>query len=1686
MSLPRYLLSALVLALPLSTSANAATPPSAQPANQAPSSSRLALQKSIERMPVSFFPLAQPGGATSYVARGAGFSLDVAASSLTLETEHKLPAAPTQQAASAGMMTYSRAADVERLRTRIDFLGASASATLVGLDPASSRVNYLIGKDPAKWQRDLPTYGRIRANGLYPGIDLVYYGNNRGGRPGALEYDLVVSPHADPAQVRLRVSGDRRAVLDAAGNLCLDGLGGSMRLARPVLYQSGDTGRQPIDGKFVEVAENEFAFHVAAYDHAKPLIVDPQINLLYATYAGGIHNDEAYDMALDASGAAYITGWSASQDFPVTGNAIQTVRKTIGSYLYDMVALKLDSSGNLVYSTYLGGTYNDQGDSIVVNPDGSVYIAGFTQSADFPVTANAFQPNYGGGSDGFLVKISSDGSQLLYSTYLGGTGDESIGKLLLNADGSLWMSGGASAAGLPTSTGAFQSKPNGTDNYFVAKAVFDGSGNMTLPALTYIGGSNTSEENGYADLATDAAGNLYLGGGTNSGDYPVTANAYEKPFPTSGGCYNSSVPNSIGTLTKFSPDLTKALYSTVIGGHTEDQQGYPVCNQFVRTVHVDPSTGNIWLVGTVGMSDFPTTANAISKQLNGNGYAGVDDFVAELSADGSTLLYGTYLGGSQFDYGSRAAWDANNNIWIVGTTQSTDYPVTSDALQPTIGGGYDTTLTELSPDGSRIVYATYLGGSGDDDYYGHPQVRIDAQGSVRLTGDTGSTNYPVTASAFQPLFANGDSGADTYDVYYAVLGSGTIGAISTTVGGNTGDTTVTIGGAGLVQGATCSLIEGKTTIQATSAIVNAAGTSITCTFPLSGAVAGTYDISVTNGSGGATYTKAGAFTVQSGGAPQLWANVVGRPEIRTGTNSEFVINVGNSGTVDAILPKIWLHLPANSTFTFPGGLASTNTNEPGDFSQDANFHGTDGSEYVPFFLGKISAGQTVVLPIVLNSTMNQTLFEVDAYTSLPFFATSEAASAEVQQYLANTASIPSACAAANAFAQDCLGFEATDYANLIAGSDGGTIANGVKTSYGITLTQADGFSYFLTAIQNLLTNKGSVTGDVRFLQMPNNRAPHALRPDASGTPVNANPFQGFFGGVGFYNQRRKSDDGKMDVNCSPIGPSYDCTANPGAGCPLGDKCQNYNCTDGSNYTSYITGGGSSAACSTPPKFCPAQKAPGSLARRATYTPFSIPRSNSAGSGGGSGTGTGGGDGDSCGGSGGSVDPNYKTGRPGDGSASEYIQNLPLTYSVGFENEATATLPAAAVVVTDQLDPTKVDLSTLTLSSIGFGTNLITLPSGLTSYQTNYAPPGVTAYTVRIQGSVNTTTGLLKYTFQTIDPTTGQPPTDPTIGFLPPDVDGIEGQGAVTFSVRPLATDTTNTAIPNQATVVFDTNAPIMTPTWLNTIDVDPPASTVGILPASQASTTIPVTWSGTDKGSGIAFYSIYVSDNGGPYTVFQNQVTATGATYTGTLGHTYGFYSIATDNVGNVEAAKSKADTTIGIGVTPDFSIAATSASISVAPGSSGSAMISITPVGGFAGAVTFACSGLPSEATCSFSPATVTPSGGAAATTLTIATTAASTSAAVARAGWSTVAALFSGLLLMLRVRRFRLQTAMRVMVALLALGVAGWSAIGCGGGSSKSTTSNPGTPAGTSTVTVTASSGALSHSTTVTLVVQ
>jgi len=1434
--------------------------PLAAPASLAQDRQPLLLQRSdrAARRAIGFNAnRGQAPGGVLWEAKGAAFEAWFLSGSFVLRTftarhppgrRDSLTGNDRAGAAGAGTWMRQPAADTARGEVEVDeqvvtLVDAAPYAAIEPLEPQPGKVSFFLGNDPKRWAAGLTVYSRLAYRNIYPGIDLVFYGNR-----GELEYDFVVAPGADPGRIRLRMN-DSAARVTANGEL-LAGREPGATLHRPVLYQNLDHGKRVVEGSFRVTGPDTVGFQFAEYDRRRTLVIDPAINLLYSTYASGVHNDEAWDEILDGQGNIYITGYSASQDFPVTANALQTTRGAIGTYTYNVIVMKFNSSGTLIFSTFLGGSNTALGQAIVAAPDGSVYVGGYTVGSDFPVTSNAYQKVPGGSKDAFLAKISPDGSHLVYSTYLGGSGDENIGKLMLNPDGSLWMAGLASAPGLTPSATAFQKQPNGTDNMFVAKAQFSSSGALQFPYLTFIGGSNQGEENPfyYIDLTLDSTGNVYLGASTNSGDYPVTSNAYERPFPLSGACTDSATPNSVGIVTKFSPDLSQMLYSTVIGGHTEDQNGYPDCNQSVLTIHLD-AQNNIWLVGTTGMSDFPVTPNAISRQLNLTGGAGVDDFVAELSADGSTLLYGTYLGGSQFDYGGRGVWDANNNIWIVGTSQSTDFPVTSNALQPHNAGGYDVTVTELNPSGTSILYSTYLGGSGDDNYEGQGRIRLDPAGNIYLASETSSTNFPVTSNALQAVYANGDPGPDGYDVFFSILGSATVGAISPSTAGNAGDATITINGAGFQTGSTCSLVMGSATIAAASATVAANGNSIVCTFALTGAAPGSYNVvvSIPNLN---PVVEQGAFTVTAGAGPNVWLSVVGRPAVRFNTPSTFMISYGNSGDADALGVTVFVIASAGVTAQYTGTLATLPAVPNLNYSQFPVSYQINGQTVIPLMLARIPAGASGSIPIQVTVPSGVTSFSLQAYNWEPF---------------------------ASSLAQLQMGF-------------------GTSTTPAVIEKLQERLRQPLLPMTAVILNPNAAANCINDLVQ------------LASTLIQAAPWaqdaQCAIALAGFVGNAISTVVGAEGSSASSAGMSL-------AGLYAGAGQTALSCVAalaGNTPVGIIV----NTILSAIQAALNAAQAINDCSQIAQ--PQNPQRKNGAGQG--------------------AVDPNDKSGPVGDGSASQFVQGAKgLTYDVAFENQPTATLPAAQVIVTDQLDPTKVNLATVTLSSISFGTHVFNLPSGTSSYNTTYNLNS--SLSVRIQGSLNPDSGLLTWTFTSIDPSTGLPPTDPTAGFLPPDTDGVKGQGAVVFTVAPKSGLATGTVISNVATVVFDANSPIQTPTWTNTIDSTRPVSAVQPLPSTQAQIVFPVSWSGTDVGSGIATYNVYVSDNGAGFVLWQPGVTSTSATYTGQPGHTYGFYSIATDGAGNVQAAKTSADaTTMVSGTASGFGLNPSSANVGSGGGS--------------------------------------------------------------------------------------------------------------------------------------------------------
>ena len=1706
-----------------------------------------------------------------WMTQGAGYRAAFLKDSFVVQTvdpvslgKGKRGAASPVQAEAAGtgsLQPHMQPARIREQRVQLD--GANPESVLEPLDERTGTVNLFEGSDPSRWITNASTWARLRYRNIYPGIDLVFYGNG-----GRLEYDFVVAPGADPGLIRMKISGDDAASETGHGELRIGGT-----VHKPVLYQNLARGKSVVEGSFLALTPDTFSFRFARYDKTRTFVIDPAISLLYSTYAGGIHNDQAYGMAVDAQGNTYITGWSASQDFPVTGNALQPVRRNIGVYLYDVVVMKFNSSGSLLYSTFLGGAQNDQGSAVVANADGSVYVGGFTQSTDFPVTSNAYQSAAGGGLDAFLARISADGSQLLYSTYLGGAGDEALTSLLLNADGSLWMSGVASQAGLPVSASAFQQKPNGIDNSFAAKAQFDSNGNLQIPYLTFIGGSQSGQTNGPGEgwpssLAVDTSGNVYYAGTTQSSDYPVTANAFEQPVTLSHGCDNSPNPNTIGVVTKFSPDLSQMLYSTYFGGKTEDQNGYPYCNEGITSIHLDPA-GDIWLYGYTAESDLPLTSNALSRQLNLTGNAnGQDAFLGELSPDGTKLLYGSYLGGSGLDGASTLAFDASGNLWLSGSSGSTDFPTTSNAFQAqNTSGGYDFTLVELNPAATSILYSTYLGGTSDNGF-NSMQLALDANGNVHLSGSTSSTSFPVTPNALQQVFANGDSGPDGDDIFYTELGTGEIVTATPSSGGNTGDTTLTVNGVGFQIGATCELTLNGNTVASTSSSVSPTGTSIRCTFPLAGVAPGSYNVVVLNPNSGTTFTQTAGFSVTSGGGPQLWSTIVGRPKIRTGVPSIVTVSYGNAGNTDAYMAPLEIDLPPNVSATYGVGVSPT----LGSGVQVTSSASTTAGTRIPLIVPHLAAGESRSYQISITDAVDGDNYTISTQLGLPWYGSLTAAEAELSsRSSALSSAISCTPAGASSSIDDCLDVYLTQYqasgataaqarslvATLETELQQSLVGNTPAVSAGTLPSPSSAYVGTTLVVTGLPS-----TDDTELVHDFATSTQYLFPIDTAHCVVSADNVNDAIGGVLY--QCTYSLPSPISGAELFTGNSYsrlDLITNPGNLIPEFDSCwtKSFSVTAAGTELDVQAGEPCSLDADADDPDDPNGGGGGGEPPPLPPPPPGPPTGNSV-----SGT------------TGGSIDPNAKAGNRGDGSASHFIQTTaPVPYAIYFENQPTATLPAAGVVVTDQLDPGKVDLSTLTLGSISFGANVIKPKGSANAFNTVYSINS--SLSVRLQASLDQSSGLLKWTFQSIDPATGLPPADPTVGFLPPDADGLEGQASVVFNVALKPGLTTGTRITNTASIVFDSNAPIATPAWVNTVDVDAPVSSVAALPATETTTTFPVAWSGSDNGSGIVSYTIYVSDNGAAFTLWQNAVQTTSASYTGTIGHTYGFYSIATDGVGNVQAAKSAADTTTIVSapsllatittltasptsatvgatvsftatVTPpagagaatgsvtfldgtaalgqvslngsgqatyatsslaagthaitavyggsstlaastssafnvtiqavpgDFAVSLSPASGSVSAGNSVTTVVGITPDNGFSQTVSFSCSGLPSGASCSFSPTTVTPAGAGASTTLTIQTAQkqASRRQGAGPRGEIKLALLGGGLFCLgIFSSRRRRWTSLAPFCLLAAL------MLGCSGGGSS-------VEPVTTTISITATAGSITHSASFTLTVQ
>ena len=560
-------------------------------------------------------------------------------------------------------------------------------------------------------------------------------------------------PGASPKPIRIHFAGADRLQLTPSGDLTIHAPNGQISFHKPDIYQEIDGRRQPIQGRFTLLAGNMAAFSLGSYNHAQPLVIDPI--LAYSTYLGGSLGAQVAGIEVDASGNAFVAGIAYSKNFPVTTGVFQPTNRAAVNY--NAFLTKLNPAGTaLIYSTYLGGTSNDGALALAIDSSGNAYLSGFSESVDFPVTAGAFQhTNRAAAHPGpfqdnaFVAKLNPTGSALLYSTFLGGSGHiggsgSSLGgdaadAIAIDSSGNAYVTGYAQSTDFPVTAGAVQPtiRNLANTNAFVAKVNPTGS---ALVYSTYLGGSGDSKggERGKS-IAADSSGNAYVTGWTCSADFPVTAGAFQTTI-------RGSATQSVNAfVTKLNPTGTALLYSTFLGG-TKGENGMALA--------LDGS-GSAYVAGIAESADFPVTTGVFQPTLRGYGNA----FVTKLNPAGTALLFSTYLGGTYGEAAYSFTLDGSGNVIVAGETESADFPVTAGAIQSTnraISPGFNGFVAKLNPTATALLYSTYLGGTVGDQANG---VAVDGSGNVYVTGDTSSTDFPVTAGAFQSTNHGGMYGA---------------------------------------------------------------------------------------------------------------------------------------------------------------------------------------------------------------------------------------------------------------------------------------------------------------------------------------------------------------------------------------------------------------------------------------------------------------------------------------------------------------------------------------------------------------------------------------------------------------------------------------------------------------------------------------------------------------------------------------------------------------------------------------------------------------------------------------------------------------------------------------------------------------------------------------------------------------
>lgn len=587
---------------------------------------------------------------------------------------------------------------------RVSLTGASGGQ-MRGERALAAKVNYLVGRDPRAWRRSAPMYQQVRARNVYPGIDLLHYGN-----AGRLRYDFTVRPGADPARIDMTVGGVRSVRVAANGNLEIGTAQGSLTWARPVAYQVVNGRRTTVNARFAVKPGREprVGFRLARYDATRPLVIDP--TLISCVKVGGAYMISS--VKANAAGELYVAGttWAAGMG---TSGAYRNTR--VG--YFDGFVMKVNAAGNeTLWCTYLGGTKLDEVKSLDLDPSGNLYVCGMTQSTDFP-TVNPVVATLGNFYSGFAAKLTPDGSGLAWSTYFCGSDNWNNATyancIAADTGGRAYVVGFTAAHDFPTANAEQRTMPNVWGQGFLCR--LDPVGGLDYS--TFVGGSTGAEA---LAVAVDSSGSAYVTGACQTG------------LTTTAGAFRTSPGSDVDAfVSKYAPDGRSLVYSTFLGGDATETGA---------AIAVD-GPGAAYVTGYTWSPDFPTVTpiQGFTSAVSSSPCA----FVSKLSPDGSALAYSTFLGGAMSQEGKAIAVDGSGSAIVTGVTSSTDFPVLGAYQSTWPGGGWAGFISQFTPAGDALAWSTYLVGTspyGGNDYVNGVAL---VPGGIAVGGD-GSYLLPVT------------------------------------------------------------------------------------------------------------------------------------------------------------------------------------------------------------------------------------------------------------------------------------------------------------------------------------------------------------------------------------------------------------------------------------------------------------------------------------------------------------------------------------------------------------------------------------------------------------------------------------------------------------------------------------------------------------------------------------------------------------------------------------------------------------------------------------------------------------------------------------------------------------------------------------------------------------------------------